>query len=372
MRSPRPRRGRSHASMSVPACAACGGNAVQSVLVWCFLQHRIGRRVDSQSEPRALSLSPLRERVDDPSETRIGRVRGMCKHSHMLTADWVVRTPHPPRGLASARHPCMLILPTHCKVVGRRGPRPRSPTRADGTAAPWDRAPWESLVHPLLGSCPEQMMGSKSRMQGKDVSEQETKGESSVGIDVCEAWLDIHILPAEQAFRVPNSHQGHRTLKRRLERYDLGLIVIEATGKWHRQLHRTLHAGGYEVRVVNPLRARLFAESMGLLGKTDRLDARMLAVFADKLGNAGRPPAPELIEALQELVQARVSAVEEQTALANQLKSAETVFLRRQLGRRLKRIAADIQAIETDRCRPPLAARTSKICLTSNTDALPL
>ena len=98
-------------------------------------------------------------------------------------------------------------------------------------------------------------------MQGKDVSEQETKGESSVGIDVCEAWLDIHILPAEQAFRVPNSHQGHRTLKRRLERYDLGLIVIEATGKWHRQLHRTLHAGGYEVRVVNPLRARLFAES---------------------------------------------------------------------------------------------------------------
>src|SRR5436309_1329459 len=124
-----------------------------------------------------------------------------------------------------------------------------------GPRHPWDRAPWESLVHPLLGSCPEQMMGSKSRMQGKDVSEQETKGESSVGIDVCEAWLDVHILPAEQAFRVPNSYPGHRTLKRRLERYDLGLIVIEATGKWHRQLHRTLHAGGYEVRVVNPLRA---------------------------------------------------------------------------------------------------------------------
>jgi transposase len=185
-------------------------------------------------------------------------------------------------------------------------------------------------------------------MQGKDVSEQETKGESSVGIDVCEAWLDVHVLPAEQAFRVPNSYQGHRTLKRRLERYDLGLIVIEATGKWHRQLHRTLHAGGYEVRVVNPLRARLFAESMGLFGKTDRLDARMLAVFAAKLGNAARPPAPELVEALQELVQARTSAVEEQTALANQRKNAETVFLRRQLGRRLKRIAADIKAIETE------------------------
>lgn len=188
-------------------------------------------------------------------------------------------------------------------------------------------------------------------MQGKDVSEQETKGKSTVGIDVCEGWLDIHILPAEHAFRVPNSYFGHRTLKRRLERYDLGLIVVEATGKWHRQLHRSLHAGGYKVRVVNPLRARLFAEGMGLLGKTDRLDARMLAAFAEVLGNAPRPPAPELVEELKELVQARVSAVEEQTALTNQLKSAETTFLRRQLGRRLKRIAADIKAIETELLR---------------------
>ncbi len=188
-------------------------------------------------------------------------------------------------------------------------------------------------------------------MQGKDASEQETKGKSTVGIDVCEGWLDVHVLRAEHAFRVPNNHQGHRTLKRRLARYDLGLIVIEATGKWHRQLHRSLHAGGYEVRVVNPLRARLFAEGMGLLGKTDRLDARMLAVFADSLGNAARPPAPELIEELQELVQGRVSAVEEQTALANQLKSAQTAFLRHQLERRLRRVAEDIKAIEAELLR---------------------
>ncbi len=124
--------------------------------------------------------------------------------------------------------------------------------------------------------------------------------------------------------------------------------MIEATGKWHRQVHRSLHAGGYKVRIVNPLRARLFAEGMGLLGKTDRLDARMLATFAEVLGNAAKPPAPEVIEELQELVQARVSGVEEQTCLANQLKSAQTVFLRRQLKRRLMRIAGDIKAIEAE------------------------
>ncbi|HXW26065.1 MAG TPA: IS110 family transposase [Xanthobacteraceae bacterium] len=188
-------------------------------------------------------------------------------------------------------------------------------------------------------------------MQGKDASEQEAKCKSSVGIDVCEAWLDIHILPANQALRVPNTCEGHRTLKRRLKRYDVGLIAIEATGKWHRQLHRSLHASGYQVRVVNPLRARLFAEGMGVLAKTDRLDAHMLAVFAGNLEGNARPPAPEVIEDLKELVQARVSAVEEQTSLTNQLKSAQTVFLRRQLKRRLRHTAKVIAEIEAELLR---------------------
>lgn len=185
-------------------------------------------------------------------------------------------------------------------------------------------------------------------MQGKESSEQETGGKSNVGIDVCEAWLDVHILPAKEAFRVANTSQGHRQLKRRLRRFDVGLVVIEATGKWHRQLHRSLHADGYGVCVLNPLRARLFAEAIGLLAKTDRLDARMLAVFAMSLTPAARPPAPAMLDEIKELVQARASAVDEQTALSNQLKSAETVFLRRQLKRRLTRIAKDIKDIEQE------------------------
>jgi transposase len=204
-----------------------------------------------------------------------------------------------------------------------------------------------SVVRPLLGSCPEQMMGSKSRMQGKDRSEQETKTKSTVGIDVCKSWLDIHILPSEEAFRVPNTKAGSKEIRRRLERCDVHLIAIEATGKWHCDLHRNLADHGYPVRVVNPLRARLFAEGMGLLAKTDRLDARMLAIFAASL-NEARPPAPETIEALKELVQARTGAVEEQTSLANQLNSARTAFLCRQLKSRLTQIAKHIRAIEKE------------------------
>jgi transposase len=183
-------------------------------------------------------------------------------------------------------------------------------------------------------------------MQGKDVSEQAAKAKSNVGIDVCKDWLDVHILPSEQAFRVANTPAGHKALKRRLGRHDVDLIVIEATGKWHRHIHRSLDAGGYRVRVVNPLRARLFAEAMGLLAKTDKLDARMLAAFAPALAHDARPPAPEIIEEIKELVQARASAVHEQTSLTNQHKSAQTAFLRRHLKGRLAGIAKTIQALE--------------------------
>ena len=182
-------------------------------------------------------------------------------------------------------------------------------------------------------------------MQGEDMSEQAAKGKSNVGIDVCEAWLDVHILPCEEAFRLPNTTEGHKRLKRRLKDHEIGVIVIEATGKWHRQIHRSLVASCYQVRIVNPLRARLFAQSVGVLAKTDKLDARMLAMFAVILIGDAKPPNPEIVEELKELAQARASAVTEQTSLTNQLKSAEGAFLRRQLKRRLARLAKDIEAL---------------------------
>jgi transposase len=192
------------------------------------------------------------------------------------------------------------------------------------------------------------MMGNKSRMQGKDVSEQGSQGQSYVGIDVCESWLDVHVLPGGVSFRVANTKHGHRQLARRLATDPVALIVIEATGKWHRALHRSLHAHRHRVAVVNPLRARLFAEAIGVLAKTDRLDARMLALFAASLAPPARPPAPAAVEQLKELVQGRDSAVAAKTALENQLASAETAFLRRQLTRRLTRLATDIAALERE------------------------
>ena len=185
-------------------------------------------------------------------------------------------------------------------------------------------------------------------MQGKESSEQNAKSKCSAGIDVCKSWLDAHIVPAGCSLRVSNDAQGHRQLKRWLAKYEVVLLAMEATGKWHRQVHRSLHASGFSVAIVNPLRARLFGEALGLLAKTDRVDARMLALLAAGISPSPSAPASDCIEALRELVTARHSAVAEQTALENQLLAANTAFLRTQLRRRIDRLAKDIARLDAE------------------------
>lgn len=185
-------------------------------------------------------------------------------------------------------------------------------------------------------------------MQGKEASEQETKAKCNVGIDVSKDWLDICVLPGGERLRVGNDGSGIRRLKRWLSHFEVALIAIEATGKWHRQLHRSLAASAVPVAIVDPFRARMFAKAQGILAKTDRLDARVLAAFAAVMSPAIRPPAPQVLAELAELVTARNSAVDAQTALKNQLGTAQSTFLKRQLQQRIRRAAKDIAALDTE------------------------
>jgi transposase len=185
-------------------------------------------------------------------------------------------------------------------------------------------------------------------MQGKEPSEQEPRPKSNVGIDVSKSWLDAHVLPSGQSLRVPNTRHGIRKLKRWLAAFDLALVVVEATGKWHRELRRSLHASGLAVAVVDPFRVRMFAKAQGILAKTDRLDAKVLAQFAAVMTPAIRPPAPEAMEELAELINARDSAVAEETALKNQLSAASSRFLKRQLPQRIASLAKATAALERE------------------------
>lgn len=189
-------------------------------------------------------------------------------------------------------------------------------------------------------------------MQGKVSFEENAMPTVYVGVDVCKDWLDIHLHPLGLSRRFGNDKTGIRQLKRMLARCRPESIVMEATGKFHRGAHRSLSADGFCVSIVDPLRARLFARACGYLAKTDRLDARLLALLAASLRpGADRPPSPR-IEALQELVNARSAAKGEITALENRATTATTAFLRGELSRRVRSLERHVDRLddEIERC----------------------
>lgn len=217
-------------------------------------------------------------------------------------------------------------------MVALRGGRPSAAERVGGTVHPL--ASTEDELGPSARRVgPEQMLGSTSRMQGKALPEPNTMAPIYVGIDVCKDFLDVYLHPSGHSLRVANDRNGMKRLKRQLAGFEAAHVIVEATGKYHRTAWRSLGTAGFKVSVVDPRRARLFAQACGSLAKTDKLDARMLARMGAAMQPAATPlPGPGL-EDLQELVNARAAATAERTALANRRGAAQTAFLRAELAR---------------------------------------
>jgi len=188
-------------------------------------------------------------------------------------------------------------------------------------------------------------------MQGKALLEPNAETRVYVGIDVCKDWLDVYVHPVGHKRHLANTPVGVAALKRDLTGLSVALITMEATGKYHRQAHKLLHAAGLAVTVVNPLRSHLFAEVIGQLAKTDRVDAKVLAIMGESLEPEATTPASEDLQALQELVHARTAAIADQTALTNQQHASQTPFLGAELGRRLKSLATSIARLEAEIAR---------------------
>lgn len=183
-------------------------------------------------------------------------------------------------------------------------------------------------------------------MQGKELSEQIPSTAAYIGIDVCKSHLDIHVHPHGVAFRVSNDRSGIGTLVRRLAGWRVRLVVMEATGKWHRLVHRRLHDAGYAVAVVNPYRSRKLADAMGHLAKTDTIDADTLARFGEALHPRTTPPPPAAVASLRELVTARRSVVADLTSLTNRLGTVDHRLVAGQLRTRIAMLERHIKALE--------------------------
>jgi transposase len=124
---------------------------------------------------------------------------------------------------------------------------------------------------------------------------------SYVGIDVSKDKLDIAILGDKQAWQVENTKAGIQKLVQQMQKVYPELIVVEATGGYQRAVVDALFHAGLCVAVVNPARVRQFARASGLLAKTDKLDAFVLAEFGKTMQPrryAGKTEAEKQVSAL--------------------------------------------------------------------------
>ncbi|MGE3239502.1 MAG: transposase [Pirellulales bacterium] len=102
----------------------------------------------------------------------------------------------------------------------------------------------------------------------------------AVGIDVSKAFLDVHILPSGIDLRVNNDPSGVDELVERLMDCSVDLVVLESTGGYERDVLYKLFEARVPVALANPRQVRDFAKALGMLAKTDRLDAVVLARFS--------------------------------------------------------------------------------------------
>jgi len=140
-----------------------------------------------------------------------------------------------------------------------------------------------------------------------------------IGIDVAKAELVVAARPTSERWTVANDERGVRTLVERFQRDVPELIVLEATGGYELLCVAGLAAVGLPVVVVNPRQVRDFAKATGQLAKTDRIDADILALFAERVRPAVRPLPDAEAQELDALLARRRQLIEMLGAERNRL-----------------------------------------------------
>src|SRR5574337_266584 len=143
-----------------------------------------------------------------------------------------------------------------------------------------------------------------------------------VGIDVAKAELEVALRPSADRWVVANDDRGIATLVTRLRTVHPALIVLEATGGLEGPVTVALATATLPVVVVNARQVRDFAKATGKLAKTDRLDAAVLAQFAEAVRPTPRPLPDAASQALSALLARRRQLIEMCTAEQNRLGSA--------------------------------------------------
>ena len=170
-----------------------------------------------------------------------------------------------------------------------------------------------------------------------------------IGIDVSKATLDVAILPTKESWSVPNTEHGIGELVERLRQLPTPtLVLMEATGGLERQALATIAAAGFPAMAINPRNVRDFAKSIGLLAKTDAIDAHVLALFADRIRPQWRPLPDEDTRALEALLLRRRQVVDMITAEKNRLGATPSTRVKKDISEHIDWLQRQLRITDRD------------------------
>ena len=162
--------------------------------------------------------------------------------------------------------------------------------------------------------------GAALTRKGKHMKEQVSV---AVGIDVAKKHVDVAITGESSVQRFTNDQEGIAKLAASLGARNVSRIVLEATGGYQRALLAALLGAGLPAVAINPRQARDFARALGRLEKTDEVDARVLALFAERIRPDVRPLADEATQDFQAFLARRRQLTEMLVAEKNRLHQAK-------------------------------------------------
>ena len=172
-----------------------------------------------------------------------------------------------------------------------------------------------------------------------------------VGIDVSKDTLEVAFGADGAVETIANEGPAHDGLAVRLSELQVAVVLLEATGGYEAEVAGALQAAGLPVAVINPRQARDFARSIGLLAKTDAIDARALARFAAVLVQRPdferfiKPLASDEQRGLQALVLRRRQLVDMLTSERQRLQVSHR-STRHSLGKTIRFLRAQIEQLD--------------------------
>lgn len=168
-----------------------------------------------------------------------------------------------------------------------------------------------------------------------------------IGIDVSKDWLDVHVAPADQDWRVSRDAAGLDELVARLGGLAPQCVGVEATGGYETVVAATLGAAGLPVAVLNPAQVRHFAQALGKRAKTDPIDAAVIARFIEATTPAVRPLPNEATRMLADLVARRRQIIAMIVAERLRLKRATAKRLIKSITRLLAALQKELSDLES-------------------------